>query len=95
MSIWDEDGEADDLVGTASLSVYEIPFDKVNDEFTFVSKALNIYGPKGEIVRGFDTISNENDGEPSKINVRARYVAFLGPRDLMDGLVKQASQETH
>ncbi len=29
LSVWDEDGECDDLVGTASLPLYFIPYDRM------------------------------------------------------------------
>ena len=67
MSVWDEDGETDDLVGTASLSLYEVPFDNDGDgNFPTISRSLSIFSPKGEVVRGYNKVTTENDGAESK-----------------------------
>lgn len=84
MSVWDEDGESDDLVGTASLSLYEVPFDDEGDgNFPTISRALNIYSPSGEIVCGYNKVTTENDGAAQTLmpqHLKPQNLKTLDPR---------------
>lgn len=69
-SMWDEDGETDDLVGTASLPLYLVPFDHMTGEMPTVWQALELIGLDGEVVRGFNSVSMLNDGPVTKMNIK-------------------------
>jgi hypothetical protein len=88
-SVWDEDGETDDICGICSFFVNDIEFDEATGAKPQISRTLQILDQKtDEPIRGWNAVSLKNDGVLSKLQIKARYTAYMRPKDMINSFIE-------
>ena len=75
-SLWDEDGEVDDFVGECLLPLKSIPLDEHNFHPAMHPFRLTLH-EDNDVVKGFNSVSQKNDGKVSKLSVEVGYSEFF------------------
>ena len=92
-SVWDEDGQVDDICGVCSLKVKDIDFDEATGAKPQMSASIQILDINTtEAIRGWDAVALRNTGAPSKLLINARYSAYIRPRDLVNQFIELLSE---
>eukprot|EP00961_Rhodomonas_salina_P037068 498416-Rhodomonas_salina.2 len=72
-----------------------IEFDESNSDRPQLSKSMQLLAEDRETpILGYNDLSFENDGKPSKLQIRAKYAAYLRPKDLMEAFVSLLNHES-
>jgi len=83
------------VAGVCSLPVNEIEFVEETGAKPQMSRTLQILDQESQDpVRGWNSVSLQNNGEPSKLQIKARYTAYLRPKDLINQFI-QMLQDDH
>ena len=76
------------LPGVCSLPVNDIEFVEETGAKPQMSRTLQIVDRESdESIRGWNSVSLQNNGELSKLQIKARYTAYLRPKDLVNQFI--------